>query len=66
LLGLFDEHNFSAQLFKPFAMRVKIALQCKDTDLHESRRAFVVVVLGLILLDARAGVPRATKRQKDK
>lgn len=27
LLGFFDEHNCSAQLFKPAAVRVKIALQ---------------------------------------
>jgi len=34
LLGLFDEHNFGAQLFKPAAVSVEIALQGQDTDGH--------------------------------
>jgi hypothetical protein len=34
LLGLFDEHNLGAQLFKPAAVRVEIALQGQDTDDH--------------------------------
>ena len=32
--GLFDEHNFGAQLFEPFAVRVEIALEGEDPDFH--------------------------------
>ena len=34
LLGLSDEHNFGAQLFKPAAVSVEIALQGQDTNGH--------------------------------
>ncbi len=34
LLGLFYEHNFGAQLFKPAAVRVEIALQGQNSDDH--------------------------------
>lgn len=34
LLGLFDEHNLSAQLFEPATMGIEIALQSQDPDLH--------------------------------
>jgi len=37
LFGLFDEHNFCAQLFKPAAVSVEIALQGQDSDSHFSR-----------------------------
>ncbi len=35
LLGPFDEHNFSTQLFEPFAVRVKVALEGKNTNGNE-------------------------------
>ena len=38
LLGLLDQHNFSAQLFEPLAVSVKIALQGQDTDFHADFR----------------------------
>ena len=41
LLRLFDQHNFSAQLFEPASVGVEIALQGQDTD--ENSRWFVVV-----------------------
>src|SRR6201993_3387401 len=34
LLGFFDQHNFGAQLFEPATVRVEIALQGEDSDLH--------------------------------
>ena len=34
LTGLLDKHDFGAQLFEPFAVRVEIALQGEDPDLH--------------------------------
>jgi len=37
LLGLPDKHNFSAQLFEPFAMSVKIALEGQNTDSRQSK-----------------------------
>jgi hypothetical protein len=42
LLGLPDEHNFSTQLLEPFAVRVKVALQCKNADGHFGRSSLVV------------------------
>jgi len=36
LFGLFNEHNFSAQLLEPFAVGVKIALEGKNTDFHKN------------------------------
>ena len=42
LLGLFDEHGFRSELFEPFAMRVKVALQGKDADGHGRRSSLVV------------------------
>ena len=36
LLRLFDEHNFSAQLFEPLAVSVEIALEGKDSDFHKN------------------------------
>jgi len=38
LLGLLDEHNFSAQLFQPFAVGVKIPLQCQYPNSHRAAR----------------------------
>ena len=29
------QDNFSAQLFEPFAVRVEIALESQDSDLHD-------------------------------
>ncbi len=34
LFRLFDEYNFGAQLFQPSAVRIEIALQGQNTDLH--------------------------------
>ena len=36
LLRLFNEHNFSAQLFEPLAVSVEIALEGKDSDFHKN------------------------------
>lgn len=37
LLGLFDEHDVSAQLFEPAAVGIEITLQGQDTDDHGGR-----------------------------
>src|SRR5271166_1627609 len=42
LLGLFYQDNFRAEFFESAAMRVKIALQCEDSDFHGCRRSIVV------------------------
>ncbi len=34
MFGLFDQHNFSAQLYEPIAVGIEIALQGQDTDFH--------------------------------
>ena len=58
LLGLFDEHNFGAQLFEPAAVGVEIALQGQDSDDHVFRRGSLVlglrvgISIRLVLMDA--------------
>jgi hypothetical protein len=34
LLGLFDQHNFGAQLFEPAAVSLEISLQSQHSDFH--------------------------------
>ncbi len=49
LLGFLNQHNLSAQLFEPAAMRVEITLQGQDTDFHA---AFLFLAAGTGALPA--------------